>query len=67
MVIFYKLVLETQIFSNKEKYNVFTLSWEKCLYGDATDRLYKTWMTFGNILPDQKLSCKADISFSAGP
>ena len=27
----------------------------------------KTWMTFGNILPDQKLSCKADISFSTRP
>ena len=27
----------------------------------------KTWMTFGKILPDQKLSCKAVISFSAGP
>ena len=28
---------------------------------------FKNWMTFDNILPNQKLSCKADISFSAGP
>ena len=28
---------------------------------------YKTWMTFRNIILDQKLSCKADISSNAGP
>ena len=28
---------------------------------------YITWMTFGNILPDQTFFCKADIPFSAGP
>ena len=37
MVIFYKLVIETQIFLNKEKYNVVTLTWEKFWHGDAAN------------------------------